>query len=203
MDNPYCLFIDNVSQSPYANANDSRFVSLSASADGGSIERPSRPQRTKAERTLLPDAVRADESGSYQHQQDPSQSSGDGLDEGRLVSAHGIWQQGPFSLRALWAQWTFDGTAVALADVDKQTGWYIEPSVKFTLGGNPLGVYTRYEDLDGARTRDRVEQWELGLNYWPTDNVVLKADYRNRDHTENIDTGRDFKGIDLGLGYHF
>ena len=142
-------------------------------------------------------------SGSYQHQQDPSQFGGDGLDEGELVSVHGIWQHGPFNLRALWAQWNFEGAAASLADVEKQTGWYIEPSVRFALGDSSLGLYTRYEDLDGARTRDRFEQWELGVNFWPTHNVVLKADYRNRDHTENIDAGRDFTGFDLGLGYHF
>ena len=142
-------------------------------------------------------------SGSYQHQQDPSQLGNDGLDEGNLLSIHGIWQRGPFTLRALWAQWRFEGSAVAAADVDKQTGWYVEPSVKFRVAQNEWGIYTRYEDLDGARTRDRFEQWELGLNYWPTDNVVLKLDYRNREHAESIDGGRDFKAFDLGFGYHF
>ena len=142
-------------------------------------------------------------SGTYQHQEDASQLGGDGLDEGNLLSVHGIWQHGPFNLRALWAQWQFDGTAAALAGVEKQTGWYIEPSVRFSLGDNEWGLYTRYEDLDGARTRDRFEQWELGVNYWPTENVVLKADYRNREHADAIDVGRDFTAFDLGLGYHF
>ncbi len=142
-------------------------------------------------------------SGSYQHQQDPSQLGNDGLDEGNLLSIHGIWQRGPLTLRALWAQWRFEGLAVAAADVDKQTGWYVEPSVKFRVAEHEWGIYTRYEDLDGARTRDRFEQWELGLNYWPSDNVVLKVDYRNREHAESIDGGRDFKAFDLGLGYHF
>lgn len=142
-------------------------------------------------------------SGSFQHQQDPSQLGNDGLDEGNLLSIHGIWQHGPLTLRALWAQWRFEGLAVAAADVDKQTGWYVEPSVKFRVAEHEWGIYTRYEDLDGARTRDRFEQWELGLNYWPSDNVVLKVDYRNREHAESIDGGRDFKAFDLGLGYHF
>lgn len=142
-------------------------------------------------------------SASYHHQQDASQLGGDGLDAGDLLSVHGIWQHGPFNLRALWAQWQFEGTAAALADADKQTGWYIEPSVKFTLPRSEWGIYTRYEDLDGARTRDRFEQWEFGVNYWPTDNVVLKADYRNREHSDSSDFGRDFRAFDFGLGYHF
>ena len=46
-------------------------------------------------------------SASYQYQSDPSQVAGDGLDSGRLISAHAIYQLGRFSLRALYAGWSF------------------------------------------------------------------------------------------------
>ncbi|MFP6816230.1 MAG: porin [Pseudomonadales bacterium] len=141
--------------------------------------------------------------GTYQHQTDASQLSGDGLGSADLFSMQGIWNKGPFSLRALWAQWNFAGDSVELAGVDQQTGWYIEPSVRLDLGGTDWGFYGRFEDLDGARTRDRFEQWELGFNFWPTESVVLKFDYRNRDHLLNSDAGRDFHAIDLGIGYQF
>jgi hypothetical protein len=141
--------------------------------------------------------------GSYQHQSDASQGSDDGLGSGDLVSLHGIWHQGPFNLRALWAQWNFDGDGVALAGVDKQTGWYVEPSVRLDLAGNDWGFYGRYEDLEGARTHDRFEQWEVGFNFWPTENVVFKFDYRDRQHDLDSDAGRDFHAVDLGVGYQF
>lgn len=141
--------------------------------------------------------------GSYHYEQDPSQLARDGLDEGQLLSFHGIYNNGPFSLRALWAEWDFDGELVELADADRQTGWYVEPSVRLNLGGTDWGFYTRYEDLEGARLQDRFDQWQVGFNYYPHPDVVLKADWRNRDHDLASESDRDFKGFDLGVGYQF
>jgi opacity protein-like surface antigen len=143
-------------------------------------------------------------SGSLHYQTDPTQGNGgDLLDEGLLVSTHGIYTRGPFSLRALWAQWNFDGEGIEAADVDQQTGWYIEPSVKVRLLSKDWGFYTRYEDVEGGRDRDQFDQWELGFNFYPTDNVVLKFDYRDREHDMDSESGRDFSGFDLGVGYQF
>ncbi len=141
--------------------------------------------------------------GTYHYEEDPTQTSGDGLDEGQLISLHSIFSRGPFSLRALWAQWNFDGESVELSNADEQTGWYVEPSVRLDIGGQDWGFYTRYEDVRGARDRDRFDQWELGFNYWPTEEVVFKFDYRNRSHDLNSESGRDFDGFDLGVGYQF
>ena len=140
--------------------------------------------------------------GTLNYQSDASQESGDGLDSGLLFETHAIYQNGPYQLRALYAGWDFDGSAVKAADADRQHGWYIEPSIR---PWQQLGFYARYEDLDGARTRDKFKQWEIGANYWPHEDVVLKIDYRNR----NVDTvdiaakSVDFSAFDLGLGYQF
>ena len=91
-------------------------------------------------------------------------------------------------------------TRVEAADADTQTGWYIEPS--YRLNRN-IGFYTRYEEVDAARDRDNFNQWELGLNWWPSENVVIKFDYRDRSHDLLSENGRDFSGIDLGVGYSF
>ena len=141
--------------------------------------------------------------GSFHIQEDASQLPGDGLAGGQLVSVHGIWNPGPFQLRALWAEWNFDGQAVKLAGVDKQTGWYIEPSYRLTLGDADWGFYGRWEDVEGARTVDRFEQWEVGFNFWPHPDVVLKADWRVREHDLQAEKRRDFEGFDLGIGYQF
>lgn len=137
---------------------------------------------------------------SANYQTDASQAGGDGLDEGLLLEAHAVYEKGPFGLRALYAQWDFDGTAVTAAGVDEQTGWYIEPSYKVR---RDLGLYTRYEDVDAARTQDRFSQWEVGVNFWPHEDVVIKADYRSRDHDLTAEAGRDFDAFDLGIGYQF
>ncbi len=141
--------------------------------------------------------------GSVQYQSDMTQVANDGMEEGLLTSAHGVWNLGPFTFKALWAAWNIDGSAVKAAGADDQDGWYVEPSYRFRIGDNAFGVYSRYADVSGARTVDQFDQWELGLNYWPTDKVVFKVDYRDRSHDLAVDAGRDFKGIDLGVGYQF
>jgi hypothetical protein len=139
-------------------------------------------------------------SASYQYQSDPSQVAGDGLDSGSLFTAHAIYQSGPFSLRALYGGWSFDGFAVEATNADDQSGWYVEPSFRL----NPQwGIYARYEDVDGARVQDVFGQWEAGVSYWPVPNVTLKFDYRNREHDLPAAIGRDFDGFDLGIGYQF
>lgn len=137
---------------------------------------------------------------SFNYQDDPSQQSGDGLDDGLLLTTHAIWNMGDFQLRALYGRWDFSGAAVEAAGADEQEGWYIEPSYKLTEN---WGIYTRYEDIDAARSQDKFSQWEAGVNFWPHPDVVLKADFRTRDHDLAAEEGRDFDGFDLGIGYQF
>lgn len=144
---------------------------------------------------------------SYQHQSDISQVSGDGLNAASLLSASAIYNNGGLQLRALWAQWDIDGALVEMAGADDQSGWYIEPSYRFAMPSidliSSIGFYARYEDLEGFRGQDQFQQWEIGVNLWPTDNVVLKFDYRDREHDLEVSSGRDFKAIDIGVGFQF
>ena len=137
---------------------------------------------------------------TVQYQFDPSQAADDGLDNGTLIEAHADYRRGPFGLRALYAHWDFSGDAVEEAGADKQSGWYIEPSYRLN---KKLGFYTRYEYVEAARNQDQFSQWEVGLNWWPVENVVIKFDYRDRSHNLESDHGRDFTGIDIGVGYSF
>jgi hypothetical protein len=144
---------------------------------------------------------------SYQHQSDMSQASGDGLGAGNLITASGIYNRGGFQLRALWADWDIDGSLIESAGGDDQSGWYVEPSYRFATPEfgllESVGFYSRYEDVDGFRGSDQFDQWEVGVNFWPTDKVVLKLDYRDREHDLAGSSGRDFSAIDLGLGFQF
>jgi hypothetical protein len=136
---------------------------------------------------------------TVQYQFDPSQESNDGLDSGTLMEGHIEYQRDGFGLRALYARWDFSGYAVEAANAEKQWGWYVEPSYRI----NEVGFYTRYEKLDAARAQDKFNQWEVGMNWWPNENVVLKFDYRDRSYDLTDERGRDFTGFDLGLGYSF
>lgn len=137
---------------------------------------------------------------SYQYQSDPSQITGDGLDDGHLFTAHAVYQAGSFGLRALYGRWDFGGAAIEAAGVDRQDGWYVEPSWRLN---EKFGLYARYEDLDAGRELDRFEQYEAGINYWPVPGVVLKMDLRSREHDSSLLSGNDFDGFDLGVGYAF
>jgi len=136
---------------------------------------------------------------TVQYQFDPSQESNDGLDSGTLLEGHIQYNRGGFGLRALYARWDFKGYAVEEANADKQWGWYIEPSYRI----DQVGFYSRYEEVYAARPQDKFDQWEVGLNWWPNDNVVFKFDYRDRSYDLLDQQGRNFTGFDLGVGYNF
>ena len=144
-----------------------------------------------------------DVAASFHYQTDPSQVGGDGLDSGRLMVVNADYDIGAFSMRGAYARWDFDGAAVEAAGADTQTGWYFEPSYRFASTGGDWGIYARYEDVEGARVQDQFTQYEFGANFWPVDNVVLKFDYRTRDHELAAAAGRDFDGFDFGVGYQF
>lgn len=149
-----------------------------------------------------------------QHQQDMGQGLIPGLESGNLLETHAIWSTGPFTLKALYAEWDIDiSTSKAIAgaamgvDVatgaDKQKGFYIEPSYKVS---EKFGVFARFNQWDnqagsnsGDAANSEKEQWDIGINYWPHEDVVIKADYQY----QNNDNSKDQNGLNLGLGYQF
>jgi len=135
---------------------------------------------------------------TVQYQSDISQRDGDGAEEATLFSAHAVYNKGPFSARALYARFDIDGDAVEAADGDDQDGFYLEAGYKITP---KWGVFARYDDVDGVRAADEFEQYNLGVNYYPHEDVVLKADYMDRENDNGND--RDIDGFNLGVGYQF
>ena len=138
---------------------------------------------------------------SILYQDDLDQSSGAGNVDadysGLLSTAHIDYSNGNFRLRALYARWDLDGEVAA--DAEEQTGYYIEPSYRWELSDHygDLGIYTRYSDLEYYKDASAKENeiLEVGVNYWPTDNVVFKADYQNFVDADDA--------FNLGVGYQF
>jgi len=84
-----------------------------------------------------------------------------------------------------------------------QSGYYIEPSYRFNKN---VGVFARFEQTDeradsnyGAARDSKTSRSLVGLNYWLTDNAVLKVDYQY----ENDETDRHLDGFNLGVGWQF
>lgn len=123
------------------------------------------------------------------------------IEDAQLYTAHMILNKGPFGLTALYAKWELDGDIEDVpGNKDEQDGWYITPSFKPV---DWLGLYASYQDVEGARSSDQFEQWELGFNWWLHSNAVVKANYKDREHDNSSDEGKDFDGFDLGVGWMF
>jgi hypothetical protein len=117
-----------------------------------------------------------------------------------LYEAHAVLNHGRFGLRALYAAWSLDGSGPKAVGADKQNGWYVEPSWKFT---GQWGVFARRSSWDnraGDVSHSRYSQTDFGVNFWPHADVVVKLDYQN----QQVPGGQnEYDGFNLGLGYQF
>jgi hypothetical protein len=117
-----------------------------------------------------------------------------------LYEIHTSMTRGPFGLRALHALWDIDGSGASAVGRDEQQGFYIEPSYKITPR---FGVFARYNQWDnqaGNNTKSERKQYDVGVNFWPHPDVVLKVDLQQQD---NKGTTNNDNGFNLGIGYQF
>lgn len=136
---------------------------------------------------------------ALQYQQDITQSIEAEAGSALLIEAHAAYQKGNFGLRALYATWSLEGDAPKAIGADEQTGFYIEPSYRFS---ESFGVFARYSTWDNAAgdsADSAYNQYDVGVNWWLHPQVVIKADYQAQDN----DSGKDQNGFNLGVGYHF
>lgn len=133
---------------------------------------------------------------SVYYQDDLAQTDASADYSGLLTTAHVDYSVENFRIRALYAQWNLSGDVDS--DAEKQKGFYIEPSYRFEIDEKygDLGVYVRYSDFEYFKGGLKEKEiYEFGFNYWPTEQVVFKADY------QNVVDGED--AINLGFGYQF
>ena len=139
---------------------------------------------------------------SAQHQQDLAQGALGESHAANLVEAHAVVNIDGFGLRALYAQWDIDGAAVEANGRDEQYGFYIEPSYTFDVTEEDrLGFFARYSEHDvaaGDAIDSEEQNYDFGMNYWPHEDVVLKADVTIRE----TDTVSD-EIFNLGLGFTY
>ena len=139
---------------------------------------------------------------SAQYQQDLAQGLLSETVDATLVSAHMDYERDGFGLRALYARWDLGGAAPAVLGVDEQFGYYIEPSYRFGTEAGDIGVFARYSAYDNQANSafDTEDSFiDLGLNFWPTQQIVLKADVQFTDFANK----RDEEILNLGVGYQF
>jgi hypothetical protein len=60
-------------------------------------------------------------------------------------------------------------------------------------------VFARQNEWDNGGAGDTSKsQTDIGFNYWPHEDVVIKADYQMQN-----DVAGNFDGFNLGIGYQF
>lgn len=134
-------------------------------------------------------------SAYVQHQTDIDQSAEESYaDAATLVGGHIIYNFGRWQARALVAQWLLDGDPAEDAGKEAQFGAYGELSWKPV---DTWGIFARHSVWSLEKDVD-AQQTDIGVNYWPIPDVVLKMDAQ----FQNEDAG-EFNGINLGIGYQF
>jgi len=139
-------------------------------------------------------------SATAQYQEDITQSNDPTAGSATLYETHAVIQRGAFGLRALYAMWDLDGEGPKSIGADEQEGWYVEPSWRIN---NNFGVFARYNEWDNAAGNSydtEYEQIDLGVNWWPHKNVVVKVDYQDQDAPKGE---TELDGFNVGLGYQF
>lgn len=179
-------------------------LALTSGLDGGTNIRGGRQKVAQATANNLAATARVKYSGisglalagTVQVQDDVTQDSSDNIDGATLVEAHVRWNVADFTVTGLYARWDIDGVGASATDKDVQDGAYIEASYKI----HPkFGVFVRQNEWDNGGTGDTSKsQTDVGFNYWPHENVVIKADYQAQN-----DIAGDFDGFNLGIGYQF
>ncbi len=139
--------------------------------------------------------------GTFMYQTNVAQSTDPQVGSATLLTLAGQYlPETGAGIRAVYATWNLDGDGPASVGADRQTGYYIEPSWRVNRN---LGFFARYGFWDnqaGDTIDSEYSQIDLGVNYWPTERVVVKLDYQNQS---TPDGKNEYDGFNLGVGYQF
>ncbi len=127
-----------------------------------------------------------------------------------MFDIHATYDNGPFSAYGLYTQTNLDGAEkLSGTAVEKASGYYANASydVSSLVGLEyKLPVFAQYQNynpvektVDGLNEDTfQTEIVTIGLNFFPADQVVLKADYAMKE-VNNVDTNT----FSFGLGFIF
>ena len=135
-----------------------------------------------------------------------------------IVSADFEYSLSRFDFRGALANIDIDGARqIGNGTAEQIFGWYLEGGYHFwpeqwktgKLAKSDAVVFLRYDDFDTQYTMpsgivknpagDR-EEWTFGVNFYPTSNVVIKADYQIRDDASGDNLNDLFN---VGIGWTF
>lgn len=141
-----------------------------------------------------------------------------GKEEGQMTmfDVHAVYQNEGFKARALYTESHLSNADAYRSDMsEKAKGGYVNLEYNvlpfFVQNSQRLPLFFQYENYNlGTSTADGksfgdTETFTYGLNYFPHDQVVLKAEYLNRKNKNSTDVTKYIdEGIfSLGLGFIF
>ena len=142
----------------------------------------------------------------YNHQTDPTQDSSDNLEELDIYGASAIYGFGDgFEVRAIHVQAEFEGKdetgAFFTNGYDEQQGTFLEASKRF---GN-LGFFVNSSNVSGEKLARQYTVMQYGISWWypGNSNAVIKANWYDKEHSNDSLSSSDKDGIHLGVGYVF
>ena len=159
---------------------------------------------------------------SWDYEPDMANNPGTGKQKGPQISGimHAVhanyMPRIGYGMRAFYGVWDLDCPAfIGSANTciqkgrDKQTGGFVEASYRWEVDadyGQTMGLFVRRSEQDdkaGTKTSGNLSnnttRTDFGVNYWLTDNAVLKTDwFRKKVFGES-----SVQGFNLGMGYQF
>lgn len=124
--------------------------------------------------------------------------------EARLTEAHVRYTVAGLQLTAQRAEWDIDSDAAKAIGKDNQKATMFEVGYKLI---EQVGIFARQTNVDTSAGSADANDTETvivtgGVNYWPHQRVVVKADYQDFDYKS--DAGDDGESrFNLGLGWSF
>ena len=127
-----------------------------------------------------------------------------------MFDIHAAYESGAFKAYGLYTQSSLDGAEkLGNSAVEKASGYYVNAAydIGMVAGlGYKIPVFVQYEDFNPAAStvdgsnedKYKTKTTTIGLNFFPVDQVVLKADYAMKE----VDS-KDEDIFSFGLGFVF
>lgn len=140
----------------------------------------------------------------YNHQSDFTQDSSDNIEEMDLYGVTAIYNKDGYEVKALHVQADFSGKdetgAFFTAGFDEHQGTFLEASKRI---GN-LGFFVNNSIVSGEKVSRQYTVMQAGFSYWPQGtNTVLKANFYDKEYSNNNLQTSNSDGFHLGMGYEF
>ncbi|BBG65329.1 hypothetical protein NNO_0626 [Hydrogenimonas sp.] len=128
-----------------------------------------------------------------------------------IYDLHALYSYESVKVKALFTQALLSGAEkISPVAAKKAQGWYVTAEydiMRNLKSSSSLPLFVQYESYNpvkeregGATPMNDIDIWTFGVNYYPHEQVVLKADYAVKDRNDGSDK---VDTLSFGLGFIF